>query len=125
SGDLWVKSARYPQVAVGSSGDRTWSSKSGKLGDNPIRGHAAELVHCLLGEPHVPIRTSGNVAGKRIGRGRSEFSKPAGCDLETPHGMISLVRKPDVAIGSGGDADAHSEKGELILRDDSIRRDRS
>ena len=39
--------------------------------------------------------------------------------------MIGLVGKPDVAIGPGGDAHADPEKGELIFRDDSIRRDRS
>src|SRR5262249_15251214 len=66
-----------------------------------------------------------NVTGERIGCRRWEFSKPAGCDLETPDSMIGLIGKPDVAIGPGGNTDAHPEKGELILRDDSIRRDRS
>ena len=59
-----------------------------------------KFVHCLLGEPHVPIRASGNVARKRIWRGRPEFSEPAGRELVTPHGMIGLVGKPDVAIGT-------------------------
>ena len=42
-----------------------------------------------------------------------------------PDGMIGLIGKPDVAIGAGGNAHADPEKGKLIFRDDSIRRDRS
>ena len=125
SGDLWCEGTRDPEIAIGSSGDRARSTHSGKLSNHAIGGDAAEFVHCLLGEPHVPIGASGNVARKGIGRGCLEFSKRAGRDLETPDGMIGLIRKPDVAIGPGRDADADTEKGELILRDDSIRSDRS
>lgn len=39
--------------------------------------------------------------------------------------MIGLIGKPYVAIGTGGDADADAEKGELVLSDYSMRRDRS
>jgi len=39
--------------------------------------------------------------------------------------MIGLIGKPDVAIGTGGDAYADAEEGELIFRDYSIRCDRS
>ena len=76
----------------------------------PRGGDAGKFVHGLLGEPHVAIRASGNVARKGIGGGRREFSKRAGRDLETPHGMVGLVCKPDVAIGTGSNADADPEK---------------
>src|SRR5205809_5129644 len=39
--------------------------------------------------------------------------------------MVGLVSKPDVAIRPSGDAHADPEKGQLIFRDDSIRRERS
>ena len=122
---MWRKGARDPKIAVGSRGDRGWSTNSGELGDDPIGSNATKLVHCLLGEPHVTIGACGNVAGERIGCGRPEFSKPASCDLETPDGMISLVGKPDVAIGPGRNADTDAEKGELVLCNDAIGSDRS
>ncbi len=125
SGDLWREGARDPEVAIWPRGDGGRSAHSGKLGNDAVGGDSAELVHCLFGEPHVPIGASRNVARKGIGCGRLEFSKRAGRDLETPDGMIGLVGKPDVAIGAGGDAHADPEKGELIFRYDSIRRNRS
>src|SRR4030095_11514649 len=55
----------------------------------------------------------------------SEFSKPAGCDFETPDGMIGLIGKPDVIIRAGGNAHAHPAKGELIFGDHTMGSDGS
>jgi hypothetical protein len=125
SGDLWCEGTRDPEIAVGPRSDGARSAHSGELGDHTIGSDAAEFVYCLLGEPHVSIGASRNVARKGIERGCWEFRESAGRELVTPDGMIGLVGKLDVAIGPGGDAHADPEKGELIFRDDSIRRDRS
>src|ERR1041385_7051255 len=62
--DLWVESAGYPEIAVGTSSESTRSFNAGELGDAPLWGDAGKFVHGLLGEPHVAIRASGNVPGK-------------------------------------------------------------
>src|SRR4029453_226583 len=123
--DLRVESAGDPEIAIGSCGDGTRSIYPGEFGDDSLRGDAGKFVHCLLGEPHVPIGASSNVARKGVGGGCSESREPAARQLITPDGMIGLVGKPDIAIGPGGDAHADAEKRKLIFCDDSIRRDRS
>ena len=77
SRDLWREGTRDPEIAVGARSDGGRSAHSGELGDHAIGGDAAEFVHRLFGEPHVPIGASRNVARKGIGGGCWKFREAA------------------------------------------------